>query len=332
MSSITSTVNFEKDGVQHGFLNLPHSHDGSAWGAILIPISCIKNGSGPTALLTAGNHGDEYEGILALKSLATELSMEEVQGRVLIVPSMNHPAVLNGSRTSPLDGGNMNRLFPGKVDGTPTEKIADYFTRVLIPLCDVALDIHSGGKTLEIQPYAAAHRLPDKEQEEACIAAALAFGAEHTVVAVELDGSAMYDTAVEKQGKVFVTTELGGGGSTTPARMEVARRGIRNFLIHTGLCEGVQRSAVSPLFLEMTDASCYVQAVDSGVLELLVALGESVQRGQAVAHIHHTEKNGIPPIVYTAASDGVLIAKRHTALVNMGDTIAVIAEVREKLE
>ena len=60
-SPISSTVDFEKDGVQHGYLKLPYSHDDSAWGSIAIPITVAKNGKGPTILFTGANHGDEYE-------------------------------------------------------------------------------------------------------------------------------------------------------------------------------------------------------------------------------------------------------------------------------
>ena len=92
-SSITATVDFDREGVQHGFLALPYSHDDSAWGSIMIPITVIKNGHGPTALLTGGNHGDEYEGITSLLKLANSLQAEQIQGRVIIVPMMNLPAV-----------------------------------------------------------------------------------------------------------------------------------------------------------------------------------------------------------------------------------------------
>ena len=72
-SPISPTVDFDKDGVQHGFLRLPYSRDDSAWGSVMIPIAVIRNGQGPTALLTGGNHGDEYEGPLALFDLARTL-------------------------------------------------------------------------------------------------------------------------------------------------------------------------------------------------------------------------------------------------------------------
>src|SRR5690606_16326935 len=140
-SPIQPTVEFDRDGVQHGFLRLPHSRDDSAWGSVMIPITVVRNGRGPTALLTGANHGDEYEGPIALFELARSLSAEEVTGRIIIVPAMNYPAFCAGTRTSPIDRGNLNRTFPGRPDGTVTQKIADYFTRHLLPLADVVLDL-----------------------------------------------------------------------------------------------------------------------------------------------------------------------------------------------
>ena len=105
-TAIAPSVDDQRDGIQHGVLKLPYSRDDSAWGAIMTPITVIKNG----------------------------------------------------------DGGNMNRAFPGHADGTVTEKIADYFQNHLLPMADVVLDIHAGGKTLEFLPFAVAHVLPDKAQ------------------------------------------------------------------------------------------------------------------------------------------------------------------------
>ena len=163
---IKTDIDYMRDGVQHGFLSLPHSTDESAWGTISIPITVVKNGAGPTALLTGANHGDEYEGPTALAKLAGALSAGEISGRVIIVPFMNYPAFLAGRRTSPIDAGNMNRVFPGRPDGSVTEKIADYFQRVLLPMSDYVLDLHSGGKTLAFVPFAAAHVLPDAAQQQ----------------------------------------------------------------------------------------------------------------------------------------------------------------------
>jgi N-alpha-acetyl-L-2,4-diaminobutyrate deacetylase len=234
---IVPSVPFDEDGAHHGHLRLPYSRDASAWGSVMIPITVIRNGSGPTALLTGGNHGDEYEGPIALQRLAHDLAPELVRGRVIIVPFMNAPAVAAARRTSPHDGKNLNRLFPGSPDGSVTEKIADYFIRTLVPMADIALDFHSGGKTLDFLPFAAAHLLDDKDQEAACVAAMEAFGAPYSMILREIDPVGMYDTAVEALGKVFVSTELMGGGTATARSVAIAQRGTYNVLKHAGILE-----------------------------------------------------------------------------------------------
>ena len=190
-SPVSTTVDFEQEGVQHGFLRLPHSRDDSAWGSISIPVTTIKGGEGPTVLLTGANHGDEYEGPAALFELAQSLDPSEVNGRIIIVPALNYPAFRAGTRTSPIDRGNLNRSFPGRPDGTVTEKIADYVTRHLIPLADIVLDFHSGGRTLDFLPYAAAHELPDKAQEARCFEAVAAFAAPYSMRMLEIDAVGM---------------------------------------------------------------------------------------------------------------------------------------------
>src|SRR5690606_9267650 len=102
-----------------------------------IPIVCIRNGRELTALLVAGNHGDEYEGQVALRRLINSTDPKAVTGRLLIVPSLNFPAVEAGIHVSPLDSGNLNREFPGKAEGTPTQMIAHYVCSELLPRADI---------------------------------------------------------------------------------------------------------------------------------------------------------------------------------------------------
>ncbi|MEM7465051.1 MAG: succinylglutamate desuccinylase/aspartoacylase family protein, partial [Pseudomonadota bacterium] len=204
---ISPTIPLHENGIHHGHLKLPYSRDDSAWGSIMIPICVICNGEGPTALLTGANHGDEYEGPVALQNLARDLQPEEISGRVIIVPFLNYPAFLSATRTSPIDKCNMNRIFPGKPDGSASEKIADYFQRKLLPEADVVLDFHSGGKTLDFVPFAAAHIQENKANQELCVAAMQAFNAPYSMMQLEIDNVGMYDTAAEEMGKVFVSTE-----------------------------------------------------------------------------------------------------------------------------
>ncbi len=321
---ITATVDFGGQGIQHGHLRLPYSHDGSAWGSIMIPICVVNNGEGPTALLTGGNHGDEYEGPVALFDLARNLKPEEVSGRVIIVPAMNYPAFLAATRTSPIDKGNMNRAFPGRPGGTVTEKIADYFQRTLLPLSDLMADIHSGGKTLDFVPFAAAHVLPDKDLEARCAAAMTAFSAPYSMMMREVDAVGMYDTAAENLGKVFVTTELGGGGSASARTVQIAKRGLRNLLKHTGILKGALETGPS-VRLDMPSSDCFTFSEDEGLLEPRVDLGQGVMAGDVLALVWPKGRTGVAPREYRAAMNGILAGRHFPGLIAPGDCLAMIA-------
>jgi N-alpha-acetyl-L-2,4-diaminobutyrate deacetylase len=321
---ISATIDFDRDGVQHGFLRLPYSRDDSAWGSIMIPITVVKNGIGPTALLTGANHGEEYEGPVALMDLAQTIDATQVTGRVIIVPAMNYPAFRAATRTSPIDRGNMNRSFPGRPDGTVTEKIADYFQRTLLPMADIAVDIHAGGKTLDFIPYAAVHRLPDAAHELRCVAAMKAFSAPYSMMMLEIDSAGMYDNAVEDMGKVFVTTELGGGGSSTALSNAIAKRGLRNVLIHSGILKGVVDEQPS-VMLDMPSDDCFTFAQHDGLFEISADLGTSVKTGDVIAKVWPAERTGSAPAVYCARMDGIVTARHFPGLIKMGDCMIVLA-------
>ncbi|MBT4020388.1 MAG: N-alpha-acetyl diaminobutyric acid deacetylase DoeB [Alphaproteobacteria bacterium] len=323
-SPITATVNFEADGIQHGFLKLPHSHDGSAWGSIMIPVTVAKNGTGPTVLFTGGNHGDEYEGPIALFDLAATIRAEDISGRVIIVPGMNYPAFQAGTRTSPIDKGNLNRVFPGNPTGSITEKIADYFQRTLLPLADYVVDIHSGGKTLDFVPFCAAHVLDDKDQQARCVAAMQAFNAPYSMMLLEIDATGMYDTAAEDMGKVFISTELGGGGSARASTVAIAKKGVQNILKHACVLAG-DLDIAPTINIDMPDDRCFVTCETSGLLEICVELGDKVSAGQTLARVHDMERTGAEPVVYTAPIDGLFAARHFPGLINMGDIVTVIA-------
>lgn len=323
-SPISPTVDFDRDGVQHGFLKLPYSRDDSAWGAVMTPVTVVRNGDGTTALLTGANHGDEYEGPIALFDLANTLRADQVRGRVIVVPAMNHPAFRAGRRTSPIDAGNMNRVFPGRPDGSVTEKIADYFQRRLLPMADIVLDIHSGGKTLEFLPFAAAHALDDKDQQARCVAAMEAFNAPYGMMLLEIDSAGMYDTAAEDMGKTFVSTELGGGGAASARTAAIAKRGVRNLLVHAGILAGdVERGPT--VELDMPDRRCFVTSETTGLIEMCVDLGGAVRDGDVIARVHDVERTGVAPVEYRARIDGILAGRHYPGLIGMGDFMAVVA-------
>lgn len=323
-SPITATVDFDRDGVQHGFLRLPYSRDDSAWGSVMIPVTVARGGPGPTALLSGANHGDEYEGPVALMDLAATIDPALLSGRVIIVPAMNHPAFLTATRTSPIDRGNLNRSFPGRPDGGVTDKIADYFQRVLLPMADIVVDIHAGGKTLDFLPFACAHRLPDPGQEAACVAAMQAFRAPYAMMLREIDSVGMYDSAAEAMGKVFVSTELGGGGSSSARSNAIARRGLRNVLIHAGILPGAPEGEPSTL-LDMPSDDCFTFAEETGLFEIVADLGTAVRQGDAVARIWKADRTGAAPVIARARMDGIVTARHFPGLIKIGDCAIVLS-------
>lgn len=327
-SPVTPTIDLDAHGdapgARHGFLRLPWSRDDSAWGSVMIPIAVLSGGDGPTALLTGANHGDEYEGPIALFDLARSLDPATLAGRVIIVPTLNAPAFRAGTRTSPIDRGNLNRSFPGSPTGSVTEKIADYVTRELLPRADVVLDFHSGGRTLDFVPFAAAHVLPDKAQEARARAAVAAFGAPYSVQMLEIDSVGMYDTTAEETGKTFVTTELGGGGTARVDTVAIARRGVRNLLAHAGVLRGAPEPAATR-WLDMPSGDCFTFAEDDGLLEPVVDLGAMVAAGDVVARIHPVARTDLAPVELRAGLAGLVAARHFPGLVKAGDCAAVVA-------
>ena len=234
-SSITTTINLTADGKQHGHFSLPHSSNDSAWGTLQIPVTVIRNGDGPTLTMIAGSHGDEYEGPITLMRIAAELDAARINGRLILIPCLNLPAVEAATRLSPIDQLNMNRVFPGNPSGSITQKIADYISRHIISESDIVLDLHSGGKTLSFIPLAAVHFLADRQLQARAEATMIAFGAPNSLRMRELDDRGMLDTTVESQGRIFVTTELGGGGTATAETLRIAHIGCYNVMRQSGL-------------------------------------------------------------------------------------------------
>lgn len=321
---ISPTIPLDAPGAHFGHLRLPVSTDTSAWGNVMIPIAVLNGGPGPTALLIGGNHGDEYEGPIALNRLARGLDATLLAGRVILLPALNHPAFLAARRTSPLDGANMNRIFPGRPDGGPSEKIADFVTSELLPRADLVLDIHSGGRTLQFLPFAASHVLDDPAQDAACAAAASAFRAPFTVRMREIDAAGMLDTVAEAMGKVFVTTELGGAGMATAETTAIAERGARNLLIHAGILDEPPAPGQSRR-LEFPETGAFLFAEEAGLIDYLCDFGAQLAPGTPIARIWPTSHVGRPPRELCAPRAGILAGRHVPGLVAMGDCVAVIA-------
>lgn len=325
-SKISFDIDPDIDGLQHGTLGVPWSRDESSWGSIQLPVTVIKNGPGPTVLFTGANHGDEYEGPIALTKLRAELDPSEVNGRVIIVPALNLPAFRAGKRTSPIDGGNMNRAFPGDAHGTITEMIAHFVTTRFITRADYVVDIHAGGRSMNLLPMSIIHDLPVSAQMDRTLAAMRAFGAPYGMVLTELDANGMIDTVVEDMGKVFVSTELGGAATSSVETIEIAERGVMNILKHAGIISGAPEIPQPSQLLNTPHRGNFLVSRTEGLFEICKNLGDQISIGDVIARVHFLEDPGRVPEVMIADCEGLLVCRHMPGLVQRGDCIAVIAE------
>ena len=322
-TSLSTDIDLNADGKHTGRICVPYSRDDAAWGSILIPITSIKNGTGPTVLLIGGNHGDEYEGQLTLLDLSKNLHAGEVSGQIIILPHMNYPAVSAGTRTSPIDKGNMNRLFPGHPQGGVTEKIAHYVVTELVRRADIVLDMHSGGKTLDFIPSAVIHHLANKKIMKKSLSAMEAFGAPVSMILGE-DTTGMLDGEVEQLGKIFISTELGGLGSASAERVRIAHDGTMNMLRHFGILDGdVEKRPTR--FMDTPEGQSSVVSYHEGMVDFFVNLGEEIKEGDPLARIWNYQNPEEDPVLYTAPQSGILYARHGPGIIKRGDSIAYVA-------
>ncbi|MBC7236025.1 MAG: succinylglutamate desuccinylase/aspartoacylase family protein [Chloroflexi bacterium] len=329
-TQVSTEIDLDRPGKQQGYLRVPYSHNLAGWAELQIPITVIANGSGPTLLAIGGTHGDEFEGPVALMKLARALQPEEVQGRVIIIPALNLPAVRAGTRLSPVDGMNMNRAFPGEYNGSVTSMIAHYMTHVLMPLADIVMDIHSGGRSMVFYPCATLHRVPDDAQYARMLAAARIWGTRYVFIYTDVAGEGLLPVQAERMGKLVVTTEMGGGGECNPGVLRVAERGIRNIMIQQGLLSGqIEVPPYEVTLVAASDPADYVAAPADGVYESLFEVGEEVRAGQMVGRVHPVERCDRPPEPVMARTTGILIGRRAIGVTSQGDVVATIARVVE---
>jgi uncharacterized protein len=324
---IFTDVDYEKDGKQIGWLYLPYSVTRSAYGNIAIPVAVIKNGEGPGVLLMAGNHGDEYEGQVALCKLIRTLKPEEIRGRIIITPAINLPAALASARVSPLDDVNFNRAFPGDSHGTPTYAIAHYVDSVLFPMVSTFLDLHSGGSSLDYIPFVSMRTSGNAELDTRAMGALTAFGAPLAMVWGYTLDAGFAQTAGNRRGIVSLGGEFGGGGSVALPGLRMVEHGIRNLLAHVGCLvvdPGAERAAATRV-VEVPSRDYFVHAPDAGLFEPFVALGDAVEAGQPCGQVHFVDNPGREGVPVRFRAAGMVISQRHFGRVERGDCVAHLA-------
>jgi uncharacterized protein len=327
MTQITATVDYSAPGKQVGWLRVPYSVTRSAYGVVPVPIAVLKNGEGPRILLTAGNHGDEYEGQVVLTRLIQRLRAEDIRGKLIVIPSLNTPAAIAGTRVSPLDDGNLNRAFPGDPDGGPTWKIADYLQNYLVPMVDVVADFHCGGGSLAYRPHASTHYSPDASPElkARSLAAVKSLGLRHVMIFETAAGAGGMSTATRKHGAIYINGEYGGTGALTAEGIRLVDGAVQRLFAFFGATDATFEPLPPPVALHVSGPRAYVYAPEAGVFVQATRLGDTVAEGDLCGELLFPENPARAPIPLYFEAAGDVVCQRHPGRVERGDCVAHLA-------
>ncbi|MDB2325209.1 succinylglutamate desuccinylase/aspartoacylase family protein [Alphaproteobacteria bacterium] len=317
-------IDLHQPGKRAGDILLRWSDNVRPLGVYPVPIACIIGEAGPTALLIAGVHGDEFEGPVALSQLIAEIEADQIVGRLIILPAFNCPAVLASERISPLDGRNMNRAFPGDPDGGPTDMLADFLVSVLLPEADLVIDLHAGGKASVFATSALASRSADKNLMQANLDLAKAFGAPLIWLLGAFNDTRSLNAAALNAGVPMIAAELGGGGGTDPVQVSKAVLGVKRCLAHAGIINEVLPKAPPSMLVETRSSADNIYAPVTGLVDRQFAAGDVVKAGQLAGYVRSLDRLDEAPIALHFGVDGVVLAHGNRGYVVRGDMLAML--------
>jgi predicted deacylase len=285
---------------------------------IAVPVVLVR-GSRPGEILaaTAGVHGDEYEGVQALLNVCVRLDPAEMSGDFLAVPVANPPAFWAGTRTSPLDGADLARSFPGALDSGPTRALAHVIATKVITCADLFLDLHSAGVKL-LMPTMIGYDAADPRSR----AAARAFGAcviwGHPTLAPGRTISFAKDRGIP-----WLYTEARGAGRIDPEDLRVFEQGILNLLMYLSIVPG-QPEVLQAKYHLLGDGNTDVslRSTRKGFLISNVTLLESVNKDQELGHLVDLHGNRLE--TFLAPMNGVVAMIRQVPAIGAGDPLFLL--------
>lgn len=282
-------------------------------------VCCINNGEGASVLLCGGIHGDEYEAQIVLRRLADRLEPADVTGRVIIVPSLNFPAAQKGRRLSPFDGQNMNRFFPGKADGTPTERLCAFMAGTLFPAVDLLIDVHAGGSDVSVVPMVFGFATPDSVVNDTGLTRLMeAWGYRFVQHVDGIDETACGAAKLADLASIEVE---GGGGRTKSSELAIMEAGLLRGLAAFG--------AIKPMLAPIPFSGVHFTAgsegqylaPELGLVEHVVSLGDEVAKGQCVALLHPTVGARSAPTEILSPMPGYVLRQTEHSFVSANQLI-----------
>ena len=289
----------------------------------VIPV-VVLNGqrAGKTLVALAGVHGDEYEGVQAIQDVCRGLNPAEMSGRLIAAPVVNVAAHRAASRETPVDRLNLARVFPGKSDGTLTERIAWALTETLITRADFLLDLHSAGLNFLIPPLVG-HGVVEEEKNSASSAAAEIFGAPVIWAHPEPIPAGRTISEAHRRGIPWLYVESSGGARVLRDELHYYTDGLLNLLKHLAIIPGQARAR--KITHRLIGDGNIEEAVSTGTAGFFVhraGILDDVMRGDIVGEVRDLFGETIEEIA--APRDGVVILLRALPVVNPGDIVCVV--------
>lgn len=305
--------------LKSGFINVPAGSDGPE---IRIPITVVNgNKKGPVLALTAGIHGYEYPPILALQMLRPQLDPTKINGAVILVHVVNIPSFLK--RTiyyNPHDWKNQNRVFPGNIEGTMTERIAFQITDQVLKQCDYHLDLHCGDGNEDLMTYLYYTETDDPELDKKTMELAINFGFKtiiHVTTNPKDQKASMCANASLFMGKPAITVECGKLGRTDEKDTAAILQGCVNILKHLKMIDGKPNLLFDPIWIKKTT---YIRSEHEGIFYSLSQGGSHVQKGELLGYLTDFFGNIIQKAF--APHDGIVMYIIATPPMSKGEPMA----------
>lgn len=298
-----------------------------------IPFTILNGAAaGPVLALVAGTHGMEYVPIIALQRMRTTIDPRALRGTIVMVHVANMPSFLG--RTvyySPVDGQNLNRVFPGKPDGTLSERIADTISREIIDRATHVVDLHCGDGNESLRPYSYWVTTGDPKVAEAGRQMALAFGLDHIVVDRERPTNPaatqyLANTGIVR-GKPGLTTETGAIAGTDEADIALVERGVAGLMRHLGMRPDGPAPVTTPVWIDQNEV---LRASVTGIFYPAVKRGETIKKGAPFGKITDFQGKTLESVV--APFDGEVLYVVATPPVSKGEPLGMIGAVGTPVE
>ncbi|MEO0613285.1 MAG: succinylglutamate desuccinylase/aspartoacylase family protein [Pseudomonadota bacterium] len=280
--------------------------------ATFIPVSVIRGAApGPTVLMVAGVHGYEFSPILAAQRLADEIAPEDLSGTLIIVRVAHISAFERRSPyVNPFDRKNLNRSFPGKADGTQTQRIAWALSSRLIPAADFVLDVHGGDGAEWLDAFVGVYGGPLASGYPAAFTFAEAMGFPNLVrysmnTQMQVNVGRSLNRQAVAQGLPTILVEIGQNGSRAPHHVDAIVAGIKNGLHTLGMLKtpATPKSPVAPKSRPQRyfDGTRSVRVAHAGIWTPHSAKGRPVEEGDVLGTIHDYAGQLVESVTATAS-------------------------------